>query len=63
MDMKPHDQPSEVSAEDGEVLLDGPGSLAVAFTPEAAEETSQRMLLGARAAHAQRGRRADSAPG
>ncbi len=57
MDMKPYDQPSEVSAEDGEVQLDGPDGVAIAFTPEAAEETSQRLLLGAMAGHAQRERR------
>lgn len=57
MDIQPHDQPSEVSAEEGEVQVDGPDGLAVAFTPEAAEETSQRLLLGAMAAQAQRNRR------
>lgn len=57
MDMQPHDQPSEVNAVDGEVQLDGPDGLAIAFTPEAAEETSQRLLLGAMAAHAQREQR------
>lgn len=54
MDIKAHDQPSDVSAEDGEVQLDGPDGLAVAFTPEAAEETSERLLTGAMAAFAQR---------
>ncbi len=59
MEIEPHDQPSDVSAEEGEVQVDGPDGLAIAFTPEAAEETSQRLLLGAMAAHAQRQRGAD----
>ena len=57
MDINPHDQPSDVIAEEGEVQVDGPDGLAIAFTPEAAEETSERLLLGAMAAHAQREQR------
>jgi hypothetical protein len=41
---KPHDKPSRVAAEEGEVLIDGPDGIALSFTPEAAEETSQRLL-------------------
>ena len=44
---KPHDRPSRVVAEDGEVLIDGPNGIALSLTPEAAEETSQRLLDGA----------------
>lgn len=44
---KVHDTPSEVTAEDGKVVVDGPGTVAVLLTPEAAEETSHRMLEGA----------------
>lgn len=54
MNMKAHDVPSNVSAEEGEVLVDGPGGVAIAFTPEAAEETSERLLLAAMSAQAQR---------
>ena len=42
-----YDQPSEVSAEGGVVAVDGPDSVAVRLTPEAAEETSHRLLDGA----------------
>jgi hypothetical protein len=45
--LKPHDKPSQVVAESGEVLVDGPNGLALSLTPEAAEETSQRLLYGA----------------
>jgi hypothetical protein len=44
---KPHDKPSRVAAEEGEVLIDGPNGIALSLTPEAAEETSQRLLDGA----------------
>ena len=54
MEDQVHDQPSEISAEDGVVLADGPGGLAISFTPEAAEETSERLLFGAMTAQAQR---------
>lgn len=39
-----HDEPSQVKAEDGRVLVDGPDAVDVALTPEAAEETSNRLL-------------------
>jgi hypothetical protein len=53
----PFDIPSEVTAEDGEVLMDGPGSLAISFTPDAAIETSQRLLDGGLTAQGQRVRK------
>lgn len=40
---KPHEIPSEVTAEQGVVIVDGPAGTALTFTREAAEETSQRM--------------------
>lgn len=40
----PHEQPSHVTAEDGEVNVDGPGGIAASFTPDAAEETGRRLL-------------------
>lgn len=58
MDINASDQPGEVNAEQGEVLLDGANGLACAFTPEAAEETSLRLHAGAIAADAQRRHRA-----
>jgi hypothetical protein len=47
MEDKIYDRASEVSAEDGVVVVDGPDSVAVLLTPEAAEETSHRLLDGA----------------
>jgi hypothetical protein len=48
------DRPSEVSAEQGEVILDGPNGVAVSLTPEAARETSRRLQWAAEEAAAQR---------
>ncbi|WP_375394630.1 hypothetical protein [uncultured Sphingomonas sp.] len=42
-----YDQPSDVTAEEGEVQVDGPDGVAVSMTPEAAAETSDRLLKGA----------------
>jgi hypothetical protein len=36
-------EPSDVKAKDGAVEVDGPDDVDVAFTPEAAEETAQRL--------------------
>ena len=38
MDKIAHDTPADVAADDGKVLVDGPGGLSYAFTPEAADE-------------------------
>lgn len=48
-----HDRPSQVAAEQGEVLVDGPGGVAMAMTPAAAEETARRLLDAASMARAQ----------
>ena len=37
-------EPSKVTAVDGKVEVDGPDAVDVALTPEAAEETSERLL-------------------
>lgn len=37
----------EVSIEAGQVLLDGPGGIAVTMTPAAAAETGRRLLAAA----------------
>lgn len=47
MDDKVYDEATEVDAEDGKVVLDGPDGVAVLMTPAAAEETSHRLLEGA----------------
>jgi len=48
-----YDEASEVEAEDGEVLVDGPDGVAVSLTPDAAIETSDRLLDGAMTARGQ----------
>lgn len=42
-----HDQPSEVEAQEGEVLVNGPDGVSISLTPEAALETSDRLVEGA----------------
>jgi hypothetical protein len=53
MEDKIHDQASEVAAEDGAVVVDGPDGVAVLLTPDAASETSDRLLRGAMEARGQ----------
>jgi hypothetical protein len=48
-----HAQPSEVNAEQGEVIVEGPDGVAVSLTPDAAEETARRMILAADTARRQ----------
>lgn len=48
---------SDVSAEDGVVNVDGPDGVDVGLTPEAALETSDRLLDGAAEAAGQRRQR------
>ncbi len=53
MDDKIYDEPSQVDAEDGVVVVDGPDGVAVLMTPHAAEETSHRLLAKAAEASGQ----------
>jgi hypothetical protein len=53
MDGKAYDTPSKVSAEAGEVMIDGPDGVAFSLTPEAAVETSDRLLEQAALARGQ----------
>lgn len=46
-------EPSEVGAEEGEVIVDGPDGVAVSLTPDAALETSERLLESGLAARGQ----------
>ena len=39
-----YDEPSVIGAEQGEVIVDGPDGVAVSLTPDAAIETSERLL-------------------
>jgi hypothetical protein len=48
-----YDEASKVEAEEGEVLVDGPDGVAVSLTPDAAIETSERLLDGALSARGQ----------
>lgn len=49
-----HEQPSDVAAEAGHVVVDGPGSVAVTLSPEAALATAERLEEGAVLAQGQR---------
>jgi len=46
--------PADVAAEEGDVLVEGPGGIAYSFTPDAALETSERLLTGGMEAKGQR---------
>ena len=49
-----YDEATEVTAEDGEVILDGPDAVDVKVTPEAAQETAENLIEGAAMAAGQR---------
>lgn len=51
---KLYDEATKVTAEDGEVILDGPDAVDVRITPEAAEQTSDNLMKGAAEAAGQR---------
>ena len=51
---KVYQQPSSVTAEDGYVLVKGPDDVDVCLSPDAAEETSNRLLEGLMKARGQR---------
>lgn len=53
-DDKTYDEPSEVLAKDGDVVVDGPDGVDVKFTPNAAVETSDRLLEAGAEAQGQR---------
>ena len=53
MSGKPHNTPTEATAEQGEVMLDGPAGLAVSFTAEAAAKSAVAMASAADEAHRQ----------
>ena len=40
---KLNDEATQVTAKDGEVILDGPDAVDVKVTPEAAEETADKL--------------------
>lgn len=49
-----YDEPSEIDAEEGMVVVRGPDAVDVRLTPRAAEETSERLLEGAMKARGQK---------
>jgi hypothetical protein len=49
-----YDEPTEVDAEDGNVVLKGPDAIDARMTPDAAEETSDRLNTGVMKARGQR---------
>ena len=53
-DGKIYKEASDVQAVDGKVVVDGPDSVDVELTPEAAEETSDRLINEAIRASGQR---------
>jgi hypothetical protein len=48
-----HSEPSDVNAEQGIVIVEGPDGVAVTLTPDAAEETGRRMIRAASEARLQ----------
>ncbi len=46
-------EPSEVDAEQGDVIVEGPDGVAVTLTPDAAEETARRLSAAAAKARSQ----------
>ena len=50
---KVYDEPSSVKAEEGCVVVEGPDDVDVRLTPDAAEETSNRLLEGSMKARGQ----------
>ena len=52
-----YDDPSEIDAKDGVVSVKGPDAVDVDLTPDAAAETSDRLLRGSMKAQGQRVRR------
>lgn len=50
---EPKDVAGVATAEQGVVLLDGPDGVAIAMTPQAAEETGRRLVAAAQEAVSQ----------
>lgn len=49
----PYREPSQVSAENGAIIVDGPDGVAVTLSPDAAEETARRLIAAAAEAREQ----------
>lgn len=53
-DDRVYDEPSEVDAEEGQVIVDGPDGVAVTMTARAASTTSDRLLFASAKAQGQK---------
>jgi hypothetical protein len=53
--VRAHAEASDVNAEQGQVLVEGPDGVAVTLTPDAAEETGRRLIDAASQARRQEG--------
>ncbi len=62
MPNKPHDVATRATAEQGEVLLDGPDGLALSLTPEAASLSAHSIRTAADEATLQRANREKASP-
>lgn len=47
MSRQPYDEPTQATAERGEVMLDGPDGIAVSMTPGAARTSADRLRTAA----------------
>ena len=56
MEDKTYDQPSDVIATGGKVKVEGPDAVDVGLTPDAADETGDRLIRKARDARHQAAR-------
>jgi hypothetical protein len=54
---KPYDEPSEVTAIDGNVVIEGPGDVDIIMTPKAAEKTAGELVRSAQSARGQKRRK------
>jgi hypothetical protein len=50
-----HSEASDVFAEEGQVIVEGPDGVAVTLSPDAAEETARRLKAAAATARGQAG--------
>lgn len=48
--VRPHDTPTQATAEEGEVMLDGPAGLSLSLTPKAARQSAKEIGRAAREA-------------
>jgi len=63
MSRQPEQLPADVTAEQGEVMIDGPSGYVVSLTPEAALHTARSLRAAAREAEQQRSEASASAEG